>query len=227
MVASTQNPAGYGHSPLAWRIFAALLYAVSSFLITVVNKVVLTTYKFPSFQFLGFIQMLVIVIFLGTAKALQIVKFPDLDRSLPKKIWPLPIVYFCNLITGLGGTQKLSLPMFTVLRRFSILFTMMAEYWILSKRASGKVQLCVFLMIFGAIVAASSDLAFNAKGYLMILANDVFTAANGVYTKQKLEAKELGELGLIYYNSLFMLPLAAGLVYATGDFQKVISSYSD
>ena len=65
------------------------------------------------------------------------------------------------MLFGLGGTQELSLPMLTVLRRFSM--TMIGEFYILHVVADNNVKMCVFLMIFGAVIAALNDLAFNLK----------------------------------------------------------------
>lgn len=102
------------------------------------------------------------------------------------------------------------------------------------------------MMIFGALVAASegqhsytfagfgklmlwfnpiSDLAFNLQGYMYISLNNVLTASNGVYLKKKLDAKDLGKNGLLFYNSLFMIPVALIIAAASGDLHKVPHFY--
>lgn len=131
MTAANQQPV----VPLLPRIASALFYGIASLMITVVNKTVLTSYGFPSFQVLGIGQMLATIIALFLAKKLNYVEFPSFDTTIISKIFPLPLIYIGNMVFGLGGTKQLSLPMFTALRRFSILMTMAAEYYILGVSA--------------------------------------------------------------------------------------------
>jgi len=209
------------YSEMVMKVLTAIFYGVSSFMIMVVNKRVLTVYSFPSFQVLGIGQMLATIFILAAGKSLKIISFPDLSTDTFRKIWPLPLMYLGNMVFGLGGTQNLSLPMMTVLRRFSILMTMMGEFYVLKVRPSTSIQMSVYLMIFGSVVAASNDLAFNMLGYTYVLLNDFFTAGNGVLMKKKLESKDLGKYGLMYYNSLFMLLPASIFAFQTGDLSRV------
>ncbi|XP_069950417.1 nucleotide sugar transporter SLC35D2 [Cherax quadricarinatus] len=205
------------------RLLSALMYGVCSFLIVVVNKTVLTSYKFPSFQFVALGQMFATIIVLFIAKHIKVVDYPDFSLDIINKIWPLPLIFVGNLIFGLGGTKRLSLPMFTVLRRFSILFTMIGEKILLGVNPPLTIQMTVYTMILGSIIAALNDLSFDAVGYFFVLTNDIFTAGNGVYVKKKLESKELGKYGLLYYNSFFMLPFAAVFCWFNGDLDKALA----
>jgi solute carrier family 35 protein len=189
------------------KAWSAVFYAASSTAVILINKVVLTSYNFPSFLFLALCQFLsttFVLLFLfafqkvcmyasirreGTVimhtmlftccvaslsisnalppRSLQ-VDLPRLDRALFLEIAPISIFYFGNVLSGLGGTQSLNLPMFTVLRRFSIAMTMLGEYYILHKKPSSEISLSVLAMVLGALVAAVNDLSFDLVGYVMV-----------------------------------------------------------
>ena len=127
MVSASPSKDKGEYSDLCKRILTALFYGASSFMIMVVNKRVLTNYHFPSFQVLGLGQMVATVLILNIGKMLNIITYPELSTDTFRKIWPLPLMYLGNMVFGLGGTQNLSLPMMTVLRRFSILMTMIGK----------------------------------------------------------------------------------------------------
>uniref|UniRef100_A0A8C2W5X2 Zinc finger protein 367 n=1 Tax=Chinchilla lanigera TaxID=34839 RepID=A0A8C2W5X2_CHILA len=176
--------------------------------------------RFPSPIVLGIGQMATTIMILYVAKLYKIIHFPDFDKRIPVKLFPLPLLYVGNHLSGLSSTSKLSLPMFTVLRKFTIPLTLLLETIILGKQHSLDIVVSVFAIVLGAVVAAGSDLAFNLEGYIFVFLNDIFTAANGVYTKQKMDPKELGKYGVLFYNACFMVIPTFLISVSTGDLQQ-------
>ncbi|XP_053433090.1 UDP-N-acetylglucosamine/UDP-glucose/GDP-mannose transporter isoform X2 [Nycticebus coucang] len=201
------------------KLLSALFYGTCSFLIVLVNKALLTTYGFPSPIVLGIGQMAATIMILYVCKRNKIIHFPDFDKKIPVKLFPLPLLYVGNHISGLSSTSKLSLPMFTVLRKFTIPLTLLLESIILGKQYSVSIMVSVFAIVLGAFIAAGSDLAFNLEGYVFVFLNDVFTAANGVYTKQKMDPKatEFNQWKNVLFIIQFLLSCFLGflLMYST------------
>ncbi|XP_020827344.1 nucleotide sugar transporter SLC35D2 isoform X3 [Phascolarctos cinereus] len=213
------EPTSAVHSQLV-KLLSALFYGTCSFFIVLVNKTVLTTYSFPSPLILGIGQMATTIVILYVSKLNKIIQFPDFNKTIPVKLFPLPLLYVGNHISGLSSTSKLSLPMFTVLRKFTIPLTLFLEVIILRKHYSLNIIVSVFAIILGAFIAAGSDLSFNLEGYIFVFLNDIFTAANGVYTKQKMDPKELGKYGVLFYNACFMIIPTFVISISTGDLQQ-------
>lgn len=199
------------------RIESALFYGLTSFLITVVNKEVLTSWHFPSFLVLSLGQLFAAVLVLYIGDQLNIISLTSFNRSIPKRIMPLPIFHLGNMIAGLGATQAVSLPMFTALRRFAILITMVLEIRILGVRPSWPIQMSVVGMIVGAVIAAADDLSFSLIGYTYVMFANIMTAAYGVYVKEKMQTLDIDKYSIMFYNSLLMIIPTFILAIVTGD----------
>lgn len=113
--------------------------------------------------------------------------------------------------------------MFTAIRRFTILMTMILELKILGVRPSLDVQISVWSMVGGAIVAASDDFSFNLHGYAYVMISNAMTAANGVYLKVKLDSIEMGKYGILFYNSMLMIGPAVIGAWVMGDLHAAVA----
>ncbi|XP_032122308.1 UDP-N-acetylglucosamine/UDP-glucose/GDP-mannose transporter isoform X3 [Sapajus apella] len=177
------------------RLLSALFYGTCSFLIVLVNKALLTTYGFPSPIFLGIGQMAATIMILYVSKLNKIVHFPDFDKKIPVKpadVHRAPEIHHSTYPTSGNHHTRYSL----------------------------NIIVSVFAIVLGAFIAAGSDLAFNLEGYIFVFLNDIFTAANGVYTKQKMDPKELGKYGVLFYNACFMIIPTLIISVSTGDLRQ-------
>jgi hypothetical protein len=187
------------------RLGSAMFFSLSSLTVIFMNKAILTKFDFPHFNFLATIQ------FFATFAALSILAFFNkieihrISFQLVKEVLPITLLFLGNIITGLGGTRNLSLPMFTVLRRFSILMTMLAEWYIIGSQPTQQMIVAVSMMIGGSSIAAFFDFSYDPEGYTLVMMNNVFTALNGVYMKKALSSEVLkkSNMSILYYNSAF------------------------
>lgn len=187
------------------KVLSALFYGSVSLFVIFTNKAIMTAYGFKHFDFLASIQFLTTTIILSALSYFKKIEIPKLTMSIAREILPISFMFLGNVICGLGSTRTLNLPMFTALRRFSILMTMIAEYYVLNNKPSNPIILSVIMMVGGAFFAALFDLAFDYEGYILVFLNNSFTCLNGVWLKKASISGKCNKMGVLYYNSLFSL----------------------
>ncbi|KAK2497461.1 hypothetical protein MC885_018325 [Smutsia gigantea] len=137
------------------------------------------------------------IMILYVSKLNKIINFPDFDKKIPIKL------------ADVHCAQEIY---------HSTYFTPGNHH---TRQFSSDIVISVLAIILGAFIAAGSDLAFNLEGYIFVFLNDIFTAANGVYTKQKMDPKELGKYGVLFYNACFMIIPTLIISVSTGDLRQV------
>ena len=119
-----QQPAG--GPTQARKVGTSLFYATSSLGVIFANKIVLSSYAFPSVLLLALFQFTSTTLALKLASLLGYVHILPISIKGIRGIFPLSTCYLLNIVTGLSATQNLSLPMMVLLRRASILMTMVS-----------------------------------------------------------------------------------------------------
>ena len=195
---------------LASKIAAAMAYAAASTLIMFVNKIVLTGYGFPSFLAVACFQYAASIVVLIVQRRMGLIPpFPLLSSDAAVSVFPVPFIFLLNTVSGLGATKMLNMPLFVLLRRFSIVMTMCLEALWIGKRFGGRVKSAVGLMVCGAFIAAAYDMSYEASGVALVLVNNLATAFQGVGLRKKMDelaTTRVGTSGLMYYNNLISLP---------------------
>ena len=208
-VCSNDEPTLKGHKAGEYtkqqRVGSALFFSISSLMVIFMNKAIMTNYGFKQFNFLATTQFFATFVALSFLAVLGKVDIPRISIPVVKEILPISLMFLGNIISGLGGTRNLSLPMFTVLRRFSIMFTMLAEWYVLSSKPTDHMVYAVAMMIGGSSIAASFDFSWDVTGYVLVMLNNIFTALNGVYMKkaQTSDLLKKNNMAILYFNSAF------------------------
>ena len=87
--------------------------------------------------------------------------------------------------------------------------------------ATFQVLASISVMVAGAVIAAATDLSFNAAGYFAVIINDFFTAGYLVMLKHFTPTKGMDSFSILFYNSLIsVVPLLAA-TWALGDLQRI------
>jgi solute carrier family 35 protein len=196
-----------------------VFYGTASLSIGLVNKALLSSFKFNCIFLLLATQMLLQLVMCTVSRDVfrNPFKVPAYDRATHVASLRLGVLYVANVAVGLVGLSMVNVPMFFCIRRLVSPTILAYEFLFLGKTADAGIQGAVAVIVAGTLLAGWDTLSSDLRGYTVTMVNNLCTAASSVAQKQFSDSTKLGALGTLYYTSLTALPICVALGLATGE----------
>ncbi|XP_058779585.1 UDP-N-acetylglucosamine transporter UGNT1-like isoform X2 [Vicia villosa] len=219
-------------------VYTALSYMTSSVLLVMFNKAALTSYNFPFANVITLSQMVCAFVILYVLKSFNIISFTTDESQNSSKsknsilfvpfstlvhTFPLAITYLLFMVVTMEAVRGINIPMYTTLRRTTVAFTMVMEYFLSGKKHSICVLGSVGIIIVGALVAGARDLSFDAYAYSVVFIENMCKAVYLASISRVGKASGLNIFGLVWSNVLICGPILFFWSLLRGDLQSTLN----
>jgi hypothetical protein len=135
---------------------------------------------------------------------------------------PLSFVFISYVVISLISLGRVNVPMFTALRRLTILFVLAEEWVFLGVTPSAKVMMTVGVMFIGAGIAAWKDLTYDPVSYFYLFLTNLFTSLYTVFITKVRRDTGLNLFAMTYYMNVSTMPLLFLFAAWTGDLSTAL-----
>ncbi|GAU15091.1 hypothetical protein TSUD_08290 [Trifolium subterraneum] len=132
------------------------------------------------------------------------------------------VITLLQLVT-MEAVRGVNVPMYTTLRRTTVVFTMLVEFLLVGQRYTHSVVFSVGLIIFGAFVAGARDLSFDTYGYAVVFMANISTAIYLATIARIGKTSGLNSFGLMWCNGILCGPVLLVWTFIRGDLTTTIN----
>ncbi|KAL1562297.1 UDP-N-acetylglucosamine transporter ugnt1, variant 2 [Salvia divinorum] len=216
--------------------YAAISYMACAVLLVLFNKAALSSYNFPCANVITLCQMIsscCLLYFLRRSKlisfnAKESVAASDSSNTLVSiqtliRTSPLALTYLLYMLVTMESVRGVNVPMYTTLRRTTVVFTMIVEYLLVRQNYTRPILGSVTLIVLGAFIAGSRDLSFDSYGYLVVFLSN-FTTAIYLATIARIgKSSGLNSFGLMWCNGILCGPVLLLWTIFRGDLEMTMN----
>ncbi|ONK72917.1 uncharacterized protein A4U43_C04F24900 [Asparagus officinalis] len=130
---------------------------------------------------------------------------------------------YMTCAASMEAVRGVNVPMYTTLRRTTVVFTMIMEYLLIGQKYGFSIIVSVALIVFGAFIAGARDLSFDTYGYAVVLVANLTTAIYLATISRLGKTSGLNSFGLMWCNGLVCGPVLLAWTFISGDLKLTIN----
>ncbi|XP_051119079.1 UDP-N-acetylglucosamine transporter UGNT1-like [Andrographis paniculata] len=200
--------------------YAAISYMACAVLLVMFNKAALSSYSFPCANVITLCQMVCSCCFLYAMRRSKLISLnanesvdinDNFKTLVPIKTLintsPLAFSYLLYMLVTMESVRGVNVPMYTTLRRTTVVFTMIVEYILVNQRYTRPILGSVALIVLGAFIAGARDLSFDYYSYFIVFLANITTAIYLATIARIGKSSGLNSFGLMWCNGILCAPV--------------------
>lgn len=199
----------------AEAVLSILSYCLSSILMIVTNKLVLSSYGFKMNFLLLAIQSLICVTMLESFKLFGLLKHRPFRAKEANQWFVVSLSLVLMIYSGSKAIQELPIPLFTIFKNVTIIAIAFCERRYFGGAKVTAMMLGAFaLIVLSSVIAGWADLTSTSAsgvgtlaGYFWMLANCISTCSFTLLIKSKIKTAGFKDFDTVFYNNVLSVPI--------------------
>ena len=219
---------------LSLNIIYTITYVTAAVFLNIVNRLVFYRYHFNDYNFTFMLlqQIFCIVFFYIVSHHSQtFIKQAGhitWNDFLEKKQYYISfsVLFMVNTIVIFYGTQLIiNASMFQTLRKLVLVKVYFIDLCFGRKKITLFTSICVFMVTIGSVLAGADTFSRDYVGIALTMVSNFINVAYNKYTESFKRRTGVPNLKLLVYNSYIAGPVLFVLIFATGEYKKLIQYF--